>query len=724
MILPLSTPIKNIPRISLAYQKRLAKLGIKTIQDLFYHFPHRYDDFSQIKPIGELEPNEVATVQGKIIAIKNIRTWKKRIHITEMYIQDETGTIKAVWFNQPYLINTFKENDLISLSGNINLDKGLYLSNPSYEKITKYDSAMLRHTGRLVPIYPETAGLSSRYIRYLMQLFSPALKQTPDWLPKDIKTSQRLINLDQALYQVHFPASKKTISSAKRRLSFDELFVIQLYALWQKIKWQKEKAVKIPFDEKLVKKFVKELPFKLTDTQRQAAWEILQDISKNQPMNRLLEGDVGSGKTIVAAIAVLQVASRSFQIAFMAPTEVLAIQHFKSLASLFAKYDLPIGLLTNSESQISRQSVIVEQNKKQLLEQIKNGQLKIVIGTHSLIQKTVRFKNLALVIVDEQHRFGVQQRAALQKSAINLCDGLPGSVPHLLSMTATPIPRTLALTLYGDLDLSLLKELPRGRQQIITKIVGSKDRSGTYEFIRQQIKQGRQVFVICPRIEVANGHELNTNGTNKNSLREIRDPFVNISDTKAVKEEYKKLSQNIFPEFKIAALHSKLKPPEKNKTMTDFKAGKINILVSTSVVEVGIDISNATVMMIEGVERFGLAQIHQFRGRVGRGEHQSFCFLLTSSPGQETSQRLKAILTAKDGFELAEQDLRLRGPGQFYGAKQWGLPDLSMASLADLALIQQVRTEATKLLTKDQELKNYPLLKEKLKKFQKDIHLE
>ncbi len=778
MILSPLTPISNIPRISLAYQKRLVKLGVKILRDLFYHFPYRYDDFSQIKTIGELEADEIATVQGKVIKIKNIRTWKKRMNITEIYVQDETGIIKAVWFNQPYIANSLTEGSWVSLSGKVNpvksresgiagqlfnrvnVNKGLYLSNPSYEKIDKnYElktkNYPLRHTGCLVPIYPETTGLSSRYLRYLLQLFSPAIRQIPDWLPKEIRASQHLIDLNQALNQIHFPASNQAINQAKRRLAFDELFVIQLYALWQKIKWQKEKAIKILFNEALIKRFVKELPFTLTDSQRQSAWEIFQDLSQSQPMNRLLAGDVGSGKTIVAALAALQVASEGFQVAFMAPTEVLAIQHFKSLSSLFAKYDLPIGLLTNSESQISCQSESLEQNKKQLLGQIKNGQLKIIIGTHSLIQKTVSFKNLALVIVDEQHRFGVQQRAALQKSTINLCDGLPSSVPHLLSMTATPIPRTLALTLYGDLDLSLLKELPRGRQQIITKIVGAKDRLAAYEFIRQQVKHGRQVFVICPRIEIndekSRGDIISealkpTSG--HGSIPQMRDgergglasknfiagknftifrnniDSTNTDEIKAVKQEVEKLTKEIFPEFKVAALHSKLKPAEKNKIMADFKTGKINILVSTSVVEVGIDIPNATVMMIEGAERFGLAQIHQFRGRVGRSEHQSFCFLLTTSPGQETNQRLKAILTAKNGFELAEYDLRLRGPGQFYGAKQWGLPDLSMASLTDIELIKQVRSEASNLLQKDPTLKSYPSIKENLRQFKEKIHFE
>jgi len=721
----LSAQISNIPRISPIYQKRLTRLGVKTLRDLFYHFPHRYDDFSQIKSIGELKEKEIATIQGEVTKIKNIRTWKRKMAITEICVQDGTGLVRAVWFNQPYIAKSLPEGTLVSLSGRVNIDKGLYFSNPSYEKIDKNISYVKIHTGRLVPVYPETTGLSSRYLRYLLRLFSPALKQISDWLPKEIKDSQHLISLNQALNQIHFPSSVKAISQAKRRLAFDELFIIQLYALWQKTKWQNEKSIKITFNESLIKKFVKELPFTLTDSQRQSAWEIFQDLNKDCPMNRLLEGDVGSGKTIVAALAALQVATEGFQVAFMAPTEVLAAQHFKSLSALFTKYDLSVSLLTNSESQTSFPLENPKSDKKRLLEQIKNGELKIVIGTHSLIQKKICFKNLALVIVDEQHRFGVQQRAALQKSTASLCDGLPSSIPHLLSMTATPIPRTLALTLYGDLDLSLLKEMPVGRRQIITKIIKSKDRLAAYEFIRHQVKQGRQVFVICPRIDV-NGNEedrlIKPDRSDINGLPLFEE--ANVDEIKTVKQEVEKLTKEIFSEFKIAALHSKLKSTEKNKIMADFRVGKIDILVSTSVVEVGVDIPNATVMMIEGAERFGLAQIHQFRGRVGRGEHQSFCFLLTTSAGQENNQRLKAILTAKNGFELAEHDLRLRGPGQFYGTKQWGLPDLSMASLADMQLIKEVRLEASSLLQKDPALKNYPLIKENLRQFKEKIHFE
>jgi len=732
-MIPLDTPIPDIRRIQPLYQKRLLKLGVQTLRHLFYHFPHRYDDFSKITAIADLKLSEVATVQGKIMEIKNIRTWKKKMMLTEAYVQDATGVIKTIWFNQPYLINTLKRDSFVSLSGKVNIDKTLYLSNPAYEKIAANDEPQittntLRHTGRLVPVYPETAGLSSRYLRYFIQIFSPAISQFRDWLPLEIKKSQRLIDLKDALLKIHFPDSPESITRAKRRLAFDELFLIQLYVLRQKIKWQKNNSPKISFDEQLIKDFVTRLPFKLTDAQRRATWEILLDLNKNKPMNRLLEGDVGSGKTVVATIAALQIAKRGWQVALMAPTEILAGQHYKTMQNLLKALGLKITLLTGAKKE------------KEAAAKIAAGEIQITVGTHALIQKTIKFKNLALAIVDEQHRFGVEQRAALQNNVAQIEDGASATIPHLLSMTATPIPRTLALTIYGDLDISLLDELPKGRRKIITRIVTPTGRQAAYEFIRWQARQNRQVFVICPRIEptqdsAALGQAVSEDRHSALAGRQDWREWSRTNglpkrkenawdDVKAVKEEYEKLSKKIFPELKIAMLHGKMKSKEKEQIMVDFKKGKADILVSTSVVEVGIDVPNATVMMIEGAERFGLAQLHQFRGRVGRGKHQSYCFLFADSSAKTTNARLRALITCQNGFELAEKDLAIRGPGEFYGSRQWGLPDLSMASLADLPLIKTVRQEAAKLLSKDAELKNYPLLNEKLKDFQTTIHLE
>jgi len=506
------------------------------------------------------------------------------------------------------------------------------------------------------------------------------------------------------------------------------------------MKLAKEKAIAISLNLSLTKKFTNSLAFKLTDDQKKATWQILKDLEKPRPMNRLLEGDVGSGKTVVATIAALNVAKAGFQVAFMAPTEILTKQHFKTVGELLKKFNLSIGLITGKESQLKNKKI----PRKQLLENIKKGRVNILIGTHALVQKEVKFGKLALVIIDEQHRFGVEQRAHLcqQKNLI----------PHFLSMTATPIPRTLSLTIYGDLDLSLIKELPKGRRKIITKVIPPKNRDKAYGFIREQVKKGGQVFVICPRIEPSKISQENLD----EGIKQIATSWIEV---KAVKEEYEKLSKKIFPDLKVGMLHGKMKNEEKDKIMKDFKGGKTNVLVSTSVIEVGIDIPNATVMMIEGADKFGLAQLHQFRGRVGRGKEQSFCFLFTDrasvtelpkeakvrkrmkfsfdygSEGKEenevpfasarvTNQRLRAITVCENGFELAEKDLQIRGPGDFSGQRQWGIPDFAMNSLKDISLVEETRQAAKEILEEDPELKKYPLLQERLKEFKERIHLE
>lgn len=668
-MLSLSTKIEQLKKIGPSYLKRLEQLKIKNIRDLFFHFPHRYDDFSQLIPISQLQLGQKATVQGKISKIKSSRTWQRRMSLTEAIIEDKTGTIRAIWFNQPYLVQTLSQGKIVNLAGKVTFaGQTLCLSNPTYEIVSRKKETT--HTGRLAPVYHETAGLSSRYLRYLIKPLLPLTAQVVDFLPEAIKKEFSLINLAEAIKQIHFPDNLPLAEAARYRLAFDELFLIQLIVLKQRQKLNKEKALAIPFEQKLIKSFVKGLPFKLTDDQRIAAWQIFKDLAKDKPMNRLLNGDVGSGKTIVAIMAALEVVKANYQIAVMAPTEVLAKQHFETFKNFLAKEKIKIGLLTGS-------------HKQKIDEKIK-----IIIGTHALIQKGVSFNNLALAIVDEQHRFGVAQRAALQRKF----------TPHLLSMTATPIPRTLALTIYGDLDISLLKEMPQGRQKIITKIIPPAGRQKAYNFIKKQVKQKKQVFVICPLIDESEKLEV-----------------------KSVTQEYEKLSQKIFPQLKIAMLHGQLKAKEKEEIMKKFKKGKTDILVSTSVVEVGIDVPNATVMMIEGADRFGLAQLHQFRGRIGRGPDQSYCFLFTDSTAKKTHQRLRAVLTANDGFELAEKDLKIRGPGDFTGTRQWGLPDLTMASLSNLELIQKSRRAASEVLEKNLLNSN---LEEKLKQFQKNIHLE
>lgn len=737
----LSSPIESIPRVSAAYSKRLNRLGIKTIKDLLYHFPFRYDDLSLVKKISDLQVNETATIRGEIINIKILRTFKKKMWLVEALIKDDSGTTRAVWYNQPFLIRTYKKGAWISLAGKVNYDgKTLFFSNPAHEKISPPLASPYQegnnegtHTGRLIPIYSETAGLTSKWLRYILKTILPKiLPEIKDFLPEKIKKAQRLIELNEAIEKIHLPQNQEDIDSARQRLAFDELFLIQLYVLEQKKKWQKNSASQIKFDQSLIKKFVDSLPFKLTNSQRKSAWEILQDLEKPIPMNRLLEGDVGSGKTVVAAISALQTAKAGFQVALMAPTEILAQQHFSEMIKLLSSHNLNIGLITSAEAKIFYNDIESKAkiNKKEFIQKIKQGEIQIAIGTHSLIQGNIEFKNLSLVIIDEQHRFGVSQRATLQKGISEIKDQTPKQIPHLLSMTATPIPRTLALTIYGDLDLSIINEMPKGRQKIITKIVSPSNREKAYEFIRQQVKSGRQAFVICPRIEKTNEREQTADGKSDNSQNAPITNYQSLfsknkwNDTKTVKEEYEKLSKKIFPDLKIAMLHGKLKPKEKEKTMRDFRDKKYDILVSTSVVEVGVDIPNATIMMVEGAERFGLAQLYQFRGRVGRGKHQSYCFLFTDFSSKTISQRLKAIVNAKSGFELAEKDMEIRGPGEFWGRQQWGLPDLIMASLSDLELVSRCKTEAKKILDENLELKNYPALKQNLSAFKSIVHLE
>jgi len=689
----LSTSIEKIPRAGPQYQKRLKKLGIKTVGDLLFHFPHRYEDFSNLIPILKVGIGERVCIQGKILEIENTKTWKKRMILTQAIVNDNSGAIKVIWFNQPYLINILKEGDSICLAGKITSGpEGIYLSSPAYEKI--FPEKRLIHTGRIVPVYPETEGLSSRWLRYILRLVLTQLKnEIEDSLPEIIRRENQLLPLKTALWQIHFPTSLKLANQAKKRFSFEELFLIELFVLRERMNLKKERAVTVPLNLKIIQEFIKSLPFNLTSAQKRSSWQILKDLGKSRPMNRLLEGDVGSGKTIVAIISVLNVVKAGFQVGLMAPTEILAKQHFKTFNEFLR--NLKIGLLTSQDCRVLEKRV----SKEKILEGIKNGKIDILIGTHALIQRNIKFGNLALVILDEQHRFGIEQRAKLCQQ--------PKFIPHLLSMTATPIPRTLALTIYGDLDLSILDELPKGRKKIITKVVQPGERKGAYDFIRNEVKKGKQVFVICPRIEIENKRNI-----------------LSWAEVKAVKEEYDKLSKIIFPDLKVGILHGKMETKEKEKIMKDFRKRKIDILVSTSVIEVGIDVPNATLIMIEGAERFGLAQLHQFRGRVGRAEDQSYCFLFTESPAKKTAQRLKALLSSENGFELAERDLEIRGPGEFFGKKQWGIPDLTMSSLKDIFLVEKTRQAAKEILEKDPELKKYPLLEKELTRFREKIHLE
>ncbi len=696
----LETPIEKIPKIGEVYQKRLRRLGIKNVKDLLWHFPYKYEDFSEIIPISEIKLNEKCCIKGKVLDIKNNKTWKKKLTVTEALVQDETSPIRIVWFNQPYIIKTLTPGTVACFTGKVSLRKNeVYLNNPAYEKITS--KSELIHTGRIIPVYPLTFGLTSRWLRYVMKdvLSSQNIKET---LPERILKENNFLPIEKALWEIHFPETISSAKKARERFAFEELLLIQLLVLKEKFRLKGKQAFKIPINTDLMKEFTSSLPFKLTDSQKKSIWQILKDTEKSSPMSRLLEGDVGSGKTVVSVMAALNTVKAGYQVALMAPTEILAKQHFKKFHQFLDNFKVKIALLTGKEDKVTAiklKNEVLEISRRKILEKLKKGEIDILIGTHALIQDKVKMKKPGLVVVDEQHRFGVEQRAKLANSENN--------IPHLLSMTATPIPRTLALTLYGDLDLSLIDEMPKNRKKVKTFVIPPKKRESTYEFIEKEIKKGRGVFVICPRIEA--------------SEKEIDNSW---SDVKAVEEEYEKLKEKIFPNFKIEMIHGKIKTKEKEKIMKKFKEGEIDILVSTSVVEVGIDVPRATVMIIEGSDRFGLAQLHQFRGRVGRSDLQSYCFLFTQSSSLKTKKRLKALISSNNGFELAEKDMKIRGPGQLYGTRQWGIPDLAMDNLKNLKLVEKTRKIAKDILREDFQLKKYPSLRNNLEKFERNIHFE
>jgi ATP-dependent DNA helicase RecG len=688
-MLTLDSSITNLNKIGSATANKLKKIDIISIRDLIYYFPFRYEDFSEAIRIKDLKVNTKVNIVGTIELIQNKKSRVKKMNITEALLSDKSGTIKVIWFNQPFVGRVLKPGNSVSLSGKIDNDfSGLVMKSPEYEKNIKKSV----HTQGLVPSYPLTQNLSQKQLRFLI---SEALKLIPlldEWLPENTIKKYNLYGIKKALQKIHFPVSLKEAEEAKKRLGFDELFLTLLKSQIAKAELQKAQAEKFKFKEKETKKFVKALPFILTDAQKKASWEIIQDIEKEKPMSRLLEGDVGSGKTVVAALAMLNVGlNKKGQSALMVPTEILAEQHYHNLKKLFKDTKIKIGLFTRSIKKVNSEEEKIKpgeiQSALRVKKLISSGELKIIIGTHALIQEKIKFKDLGLAIIDEQHRFGVEQRKMLtQKSGNNK------TIPHLLSMTATPIPRTLAMTIYGDLDISYIKEMPLGRKAVITKVVAEINRISAYNFIKNEIKKGRQSFVICPLIDISDK--------------------LGVA---SVKEEYLKLSKKIFPNLKVDMIHGKLKTEEKQDIMKKFKSGKTDILVSTSLVEVGVDIPNATMMIIEGADRFGLAQLHQFRGRVGRGKEQSYCFLFTESKSEKTLERLSALSKYSDGFNLSKIDLKFRGPGEVYGIAQKGFPELRVASIFDYELIKIAREAVLDIIEKDPDLKNHESVKEKLK---------
>jgi len=695
-----STKIEEIPNVGPIYGKRLKNMGIRTLADLLYHFPREYKDFSKISKIKDVKINEKACVEGRIISIEQNKTWVKKMIVTTALIQDDTGAIEAVWFNQPYLNKVLKIGDEIIVAGKLTIqNRSLQISSPIFEKISLKETT---HLGRIMAVYPETEGVSSKYLRWIIKPVIERIKdKIPETLPEEVIEKYGLLSLKEAVEQIHFPPSPDSAEKAEQRFSFEQIFFISLFNLKKKKEIKKEEAQIVPINEELLTRVKKTLPFELTHAQKKTLAEILKDMEKPSPMNRLLQGDVGSGKTAVAALASINAVKAKAQVVLMAPTEILTKQHFKTFFQMLKDFNLNVGLLTGKEDKYYSKKLhsdTIELSRNKILDKVEKGEIDILIGTQALIAGTrkkktgekVKFKNLGLVIVDEQHRFGVKQRAALSAKNQN-------KIPHLLSMTATPIPRSLALTVWGDLDLSIIDEMPKNRKRIITEIISEKQREKTYKFIKEEVKKGRQAFVICPRIE------------------------SDEEEVKTVKKEFERLSKEIFLDLKVAMLHGQMANKEKDKTMKDFRSGKYDILVSTSVIEVGIDVPNATVMMIEGADLFGLAQLHQFRGRVGRGEHQSYCFLLTDSTSKKTEERLEAMIKYDSGFKLSEIDLKLRGPGDFFGVRQWGLPDFAMDALKDIKKVKFARDAAEEIFP---QLEKHPLLSRRLEAFEEKVHLE
>jgi ATP-dependent DNA helicase RecG len=788
----LDTPLTKTGRLAEQQVKALRKLGVVTVGDMLYHFPARYGDISEMKNIGLLIAGETAVIFGKITNLKAAKTFKSKMTMATATVTDESGRIQCVWFNQPYLAKMTPEGALVRIEGKVserrkkNLadkDKAaeLYFSNPKLEIVNSLPTGVgdslftsaSTESGReadanatvhnLYPVYPESRGITSNWMYHkIIDIFKSGILDTlVDPIPEDMLKKYNLPGLKTALIWAHTPTKLTLAESARKRFAFEEIFFIQLEKQLARREYEQNPAWKIEarIDEKIkgmgsVVDFIKHFPFAATEAQMKAVEAIMRDFNEGHAMARLLEGDVGSGKTAVAAAATYAIVAdrkKQLQVAYMCPTEILATQHFESFINYFAYLGIQIGLITGNgcrkfPSKINPKGW-TDISRAQLLKWVADGEIHVLIGTHALIQKGVKFKNLALAIIDEQHRFGTNQRAELiRKEAAPKTGKTLGSrtdapatvadpgeteqsgagisplsataqivpikpkmpVPHLLSMTATPIPRTLALTIYGDLDLTLLDQMPSGRKPIITEIVTPDKRESTYEKIRLELVAGRQAYIICPRIDEP-------------------DPTKEMAvAAKSVIEEAKRLKERVFPEYEIGILHSKMKPEEKEKTMLDFKSGAVDILCATSVVEVGVNVPNATIIVIEGSERFGLAQLHQLRGRVIRGNHQAYCYTFTGDgttahkPSDKTIERLKALTTAKNGFELAEYDLQLRGAGALSGGKQWGISDIAMEALKNIKMVEAARTEAHDIIVIDPSFANFPVVGAHLTSRKKD----
>lgn len=675
----LSTSVADLHGVGEKTYESLVRAGIRTVSDLIAFLPRRHEDFSHVSHISHLKPGNV-TIRAMCESIETKQV-RRGLKITTATLSDETGKMRAVWFNQPYRANQLGSGKYFLFSGNFEFSYNRYqLTNPAVEiprAIGKNEDS-----DYLSPIYRSIKDVRPRQIKQLIASIRPTIAMLPETLPPSIVSSEKLMSRADAYLAMHFPASESELTKAKHRIAFEELFELLLASQLNKQANTALKSWRIPFDVERMTSFVQALPFTLTNAQRRAIWQIIQDFESTHPMNRLLQGDVGSGKTIVAGAAAFLCAHSNLQTAIMAPTEILATQHAQTLQSILAPYNISVALLTGSVKGAAR---------KELLAQISNGSVDVIVGTHALIQKTVQYHNLGFVVVDEQHRFGVKQRQELLTKSSRM--------PHLLAMTATPIPRSLQLTVFGELDVSILDELPAGRKPIKTKLWAPTNTEKLYATIDAELEKGQQAYIICSLID--------DNPDN---------------DTKSVEAEYRKLRSTIFKHRAVGILHGKMKPSEKEAIMSQFANHTLDILISTTVVEVGVNVPNATVILIENADRFGLSQLHQLRGRVGRGAEQSYCHLMLSDH-QKPSQRLREIERSNDGFYLAEVDLKLRGPGEIYGKAQHGAINLRMASISDTKLIAHVQRVAKSFIDSEEDLLQYKELAQRVQTYQRLTHL-
>lgn len=668
----LESQLVEVAGIGAELAKKFKALKLTTVQDLIDYYPRRYDDFSTIQKISEIKPGQV-TVKAFIKQARG-RYVRRGMHITEAVASDESGSVRIVWFNQPYRAASLKPGAEYFISGQFEFSyQRLSIMNPSVELVSDFPV----NTARIVPVYRETKGLKSSQIRKAIKETSGLINELTETLPKWLIKEHSLLSYSEAVLSMHFPQDSKNLAEAKKRLGFEEVFGLVLAGLLNKYELLREAALEIPFSEKLAKEFVSRLPFKLTDAQRKAVWQIYKDLQKNTPMNRLLEGDVGSGKTVVATMAALMAMEQGFQVAFMSPTELLARQHADTVYKLLKPlgFESQVGLLVGG---------LKPSLKKEAHARIKSGDVKLIVGTHALVQEKVVTKKLGLIIIDEQHRFGVEERKKLQAKA--------GHEVHVLSMTATPIPRSLALTLYGEMDITVIDSKPQGRKSVMTKIVSPNSRTRLYQSIEKELENGRQMFVVTPLISETNSQE-----------------------AQSAEKVYEELKVGFFKKWRVGLLHGRLKAEEKAKIMEKFVSRELDILVATTVIEVGVDVPNATVMLIENAERFGLAQIHQLRGRVGRSEHQGYAYLMLSD-SSAPSRRLRALESSNDGFTLAELDLEMRGPGAIYGIMQHGQLDLRVAQLTDTKLTSAARNAAQKFIDQNEDLLKYKELAGRVQK--------